>query len=377
MIESMCQWPTRRRGSVCALLLLLAGCGSPDAPEPAQQEMLRSVADRVVLPVYRDLAAAADALVMACEQLVIEPSGGRLAAAQDAWRRARSAWKTSEAFRLGPTEDLTQRFAAKIDWSPIRSQRIEEEIAGASELTAQYLDTLGVNRRGFLAVEYLLFDSDSDQAVIAALAGSANQRRRQYLIAAAADLAVQTHRLRDAWEPGRGGFRDALVYPRAATSPFATSKDAQDELIAALVRLTTVIEDKRLGEPAGLPSGQTVHPELVETRRSHNTLRDIRDNLAGIAQVYLCYSSAGRGCDLSMDALVRSVSPAISDDLRSSLSEAIRSIDAVPGPLEAAVVESPTSVAAAYQAVRQLRLGLSVGLVSALQATPRFASDGD
>src|SRR5215475_351906 len=157
----------------------LLSCGSAgDAVHAGPRRMmLRDLANVVIVPAYEGLTADADALVAALDQLDDRPDAASLAAAQDAWRRTRAAWKQSEAFAIGPAETL--RTASKIDWSPIRADRIEGEINGTADLTADYVEDLGANVKGFLAIEYLLFDPDGgDRAVVDALAAA--PRRRQF-----------------------------------------------------------------------------------------------------------------------------------------------------------------------------------------------------
>src|SRR4029453_2041203 len=99
--------------------------------------MLGDVARVVILPTYDALVAEAELVAAAAQQLATTPTEETLVAMQDAWRRTRAVWKQSEAFAIGPAETL--RSAAKIDWSPVRSERIEERIAGTDELTAAYV----------------------------------------------------------------------------------------------------------------------------------------------------------------------------------------------------------------------------------------------
>jgi predicted lipoprotein len=199
--------------TVCALALASATCGSSQSGEPLpgpRRAMLHDLTDVVILPTYAALVSETSGLARAGAALRDAPDAETLAAMRAAWRAARHPWKQSEAFRFGPSESLQLRIRTKLDWWPPNEERIEEEIAGSAVLTAEYIDGLGVNKRGFAALEYLLFDAIGDpDTVLATLTGATGQRRRQFIAAVAADMAVQSQRLFDAWSAGRGGRGEA------------------------------------------------------------------------------------------------------------------------------------------------------------------------
>jgi len=349
--------------------------GDEQAPGP-RREVLQSITDVVIIPTYRALATRLDALAVATEALRQAPTSTNLSAAQEAWRVARHPWKQSEAFRFGPSESLQLRAATKIDWSPVVPQRIEEQIAGSNEINAAYIDTLGTNRRGFLAIEYLLFDVDAGDAdVMARLQGDDGGRRLAYAAAVAADIALQAHRLAEAWAAEGGNYRFQLIAAGEESEAFDSLKDAVDTLVGAVVLLSNTIEENKIGRPFGTKSNGEPRPESVEAARSANSVADILDNLESIENVYLAEYESNGGLGLS--SLVVRSSPEIDAEIRDALARTKQAVRGISSPLSEAIFDARPTVQAALDAAGELRLALAVDLVSALGATPKFVGDGD
>ncbi len=374
--------PFRQRAAVVAAiaciwsLATVSGCGdgSDESVAGPRREVLQSLADVVIVPTYAELAARLETLAIAAVALRQSPTAESLAAAQDMWRTARHPWKQSEAFRFGPSEDLRLRVATKIDWSPISPARIEEQIAGSEELTAAYIDTLGTNRRGFLAIEYLLFDTEGGD-VLGQLQGANGARRLAYVAAVAADMAFQADKLVDAWVTDGGNFRLELTAAGEEGTAFKSLKDAVDTVVSTVVQLSATIEENKIGRPFGTKSNGEPRPESVESGRSSNSLADILDNLESIENVYLGKRESQRG--LGLEALVAQASPEIDVEIHEAITLAKQAVRNVPPPLATAVVNEREAVQRALSAATSLRLSLSVDLVSALGTTPVFTGDGD
>lgn len=366
-------------GLLLATALAAASCGdsgsSGQTVAGPKRSMLMNETDVVILPTYRDFARLTGELAAAAAALSAEPSDTALTSTQMAWRAARARWKQSEAFRFGPSESLQYRIRSKIDWSPIRANLIEEEIAGTSELTPDYIDSLGTTRRGFLALEYLLFDPNGgDASILDQIASPDGDRRRQYIAALALDIQRQSEILVAAWDPSSGDFRDEFVAAGQTSTTYKKLEDAIDEIVGAMVLLATTVEDKKVGNPAGIPNA-TPRPENVEAQLSESSIPDLLDNLDSIENTYRC-DFGGRSAN-GLRFLVLRTSPEIDYEILHSIDNARRALEAIPVPLQEAVIAYPDLVHTAYEHVRALRLALAVDLVAALGATPRFTSDGD
>lgn len=355
-------------------LIVSCGSGGSDTLHPgARSEMLRDLATLVIVPSYEHLVGEAEEMTAAAAQLDAAPDAAALVAVQTAWRRSRAAWKQTEAFSFGPAETL--RSTAAIDWSPIRSDRIENEIAGTNQLTADYVGDLGANSKGFLALEYLLFEPDgNDAATLAALVGEA--RRRRFVHALAANLRDEAAQLRDAWAPGAGNFAAELASAGHGSTVYPTVKSAVDKLVNQMVFLSEDIADAQLLAVLGTRTGGVPRPDALDAHRSQNGLADLLDNLIGLQNVYFDIYAGRQGG--SLNAIVERVSPPAAGVLSLALARAMETATRIPQPLEQAVGSDTALVERAQVRAKELMARLEIDLVSALGTTLRFnPSDGD
>jgi len=351
------------------VLRAAAGLGDPTGcntdPLAPRRAFLADLASAGALASYRALAADAADLETAIEDVVTAPGAERLAIAQEAWRTTRRAWKRTEAFRLGPSED--QRTSERIDWPNADPAGIDAQIAGPNALSSDYLDTLGAPKVGFQAIEYFIFDPvGGDAGAVNALLGNDNARRRAYLLALAVNVGVHTAELRDAWEPAGGNFGADFVSSGTGGSAFPTLQDAFDAVVNRMIATAEVVQDDRLGAPLGVNGGGP-RLELVESPRSGDTLAGIAADIQGIADVYRGTYVGGQVNGLG--ALVVAVSPDVDAEVRQLLDEARDAVAAVPSPLAGAILNDRDAALAAYDAVQALRRALEADVARVLGVT--------
>lgn len=363
-----------RRLPTALLLLALCACGGGGTPAPhagPRRIMLHDVGQNVIVPSYEALVAAADAQVAALQALEAQPDAAALAAAQGAWRRTRSAWKQTEAFAFGPAATL--RSAAKIDWSPIRADRIESAIRGSSGFDSATIEDLGANVKGLLALEYLLFDADGDDAeVLAALSGSAG--RRAYARALGENLRDQAALLRDAWSPTGGNFAAQLDTAGQGSAAYPKVKDAVDAVVNQLIFVSSDVAVRQLQAPLGTDAHP--RPDLIVAARSGSGLADVIDGVTGIQNVY--FGSYGSNVGASLSRIVQDLSAPTNTAIELSFQRTFAAAAALSLPLEEAVASERGDVARVQQRVAELMRRLEIDMVSALGTTLRFnPGDGD
>jgi putative iron-regulated protein len=349
------------------------GCSGGGTLGP-RRTFLRDLSTLGAVPSYRALATEAVALNVAVEDLVSAPGGERLALAQQAWRDTRRAWKETEAFRLGPSED--QRTAARIDWPTANVGQIDAEVGGSNAISSDYIDTLGAQKVGFQAIEVFLFDPEGgDAGAVNGLLGPDNARRRAYLLALAVNVRERTEQLRDAWEPSGGDFGADFIASGIGGDAFPTLKEAFDEVVNRMIFVAETVEEQRLGAPLGVKGGGP-RPDLVESPRSGDTLNGVVADLQGIADVYRGTYEGGQG--VGIGAEVAPLSPEIDANVRQLLDAAIAAVRAVPEPFADAVVSHQAEGIAAYEAVQELRRALTLDVASVLGVKLTFGgNDGD
>lgn len=362
-----------RRSSLALLVLALCACGGGGTPAPhagPRRQMLHDVALTVIVPGYEALTDAAETQVAALRALEASPDADSLAAAQRAWRAARSAWKQSGPFAFGPAATL--RTAAKIDWSPVRGDRIERAIAAAGGFDSAAIEDLGANVKGFLALEYLLFDPQGDDAAV--LAGLSAPARRAYARALAENLRDQAAQLRDAWSPSGGNFAAALATAGQGSAVYPTVKAAVDALVNQVIFVSDDLARRQLLEPLG--SDAAPRPELIVAARSHGGLADVLDAVAGIQNAYFGTYAGARGASLS--DVVHGLSPRVDTAIELAAQRVLAAAADLSMPLEDAVTSQRLQVARTQARAAELMRRLEIDLVSVLGTTLRFnPGDGD
>jgi hypothetical protein len=178
--------------------------------------------------------------------------------------------------------------------------------------------------------------------------------------------------VRTAWEPDQGNFIAQLSSAGNSGSKYATQKDAVDEVVNRLIASVETAELK-LSKPLGFDTGGTIRPELEETRRSDNTLKDLLDTLQGLERVWL-----GPSGDGGLSRVVAASNKALDETVRGDLSAVRTALENIPPPLRTALYNHRESVEGARAALANLRATLTSEVVANLGVTLKFNdNDGD
>ena len=363
-----------RRGLAAALagavVACSLGCGGGPAPGPRaaavdRRDVLAGVADRGILVLTEALATRAGAL---CP----DPTQQKRHEVRAAWAGARAAYRATEAFGFGPVDEL--RLARAMDFTPVREDAVQALLTGAEPLSPEALARIGATVRGFGVLERLLFEGVGDEgAALAALAGS--PRRCAYVMALAEDLSMSGAALARAWRPAGGDFRGALVEAGRDPRGFMSQRAALSAVLEALVGVATRAEEE-LARPLGRLDGGGPRPEAALARASGHGLAEIR---AWLGALELLYQARSPGLDgVGLMELVASVDTPLSLRVQGALTAAVAALDAVPGPLDQAVLTAPAAVEAARVAAHEVLLYLAVDVAARLGVTLTFSdNDGD
>ena len=348
-----------------AMLVVALGCGAAAADE---SDVLISLTDQVIVPAYQAAAEAAVDLSGALDEFCSAPSDGTLHAARQSWRDARAVWVQTQAMWFGPVMD--RRSVGLIDWSPISPERIEAMLESQPATTAEDVrDTLASTQRGFGAVEYVAFDAEALRRV-----SETPSVRCDYLRALGQVIADEAGAIVDEWTVARGtgpAYKD-FVTGRSSSSLLESTAVA--EIVRTQVFLIRTLVDLQLAAALGL-RGDGPDPSAIPGGAAGNGLADLHAALLGMRDVYI-----GREADggLGISVLVVPLSSAVDERMRSQFEAALAAVDAVDGPLRAAVVDRPEQVRAVYDRLMELRRTLNTEVVSLLGVAVGFSdTDGD
>jgi predicted lipoprotein len=372
-LEKHFQFQVRRAGWLAVGLLL--GCAPVPLPDGDRRVALQTTTEQVIVPTYADLSARASELSALLDDLAAAPAAAELATIRQAYLDVRAPLEESAAFGFGPATDL--RSLAALDQAPVDTAKIDAELGSETELTPQHLRSLGANKRGLHAIEYLLFPADDEGLEVALLADSLEgQRRRQFVSAAGQLVADSADELYLAWAPETGDYAGHFAKPGEPDSVSSNVQSGLDTLLNETVVLSETVADVKLGKPLGTATGGVADPAAQESERSGASLADMLDNLRGVRNVYFGTRDGSVGPSLA--TLVRAKSPSTDLHARAALADAEAALRAIPEPFTDALIESPELVSAAYDAVKTLKRVLATEVLSSLGASLKFSdNDGD
>lgn len=344
--------------------------------EPDRQEVLRQTARVVMVPTFAKLAEETSSLAALAAELRDAPIAERSSKVRATWREAHATWKRSEAFLIGPSDDLAVT-GGSIDSWPAAGVKIDELLYGSETVDEVRVSTLAANLRGFPGVEYLLFDAASgeSEADTRLLEGPLAFRRRELVASECADLAKKCRALYDAWAAPTGYGHDVSEAGQSS-KVFRRQRDAVDRIVTAMLALAETVQMAKLAKVLGMDTGGPSRPDLEEAPRSDSSLRSIEENLVGLKAVYEC--RLGDQAGESLSAEVRKVSSAADDSFRRAVDGALFSVRGIATPMRLLLVADRAPLSALHDAVRLVKRSISTDVASALGASLGFGySDTD
>ncbi len=353
-----------------SLLLAALACIATCSPIPLgdgdRRVVARELGAEVAVPTLDDVVMTLGELRVACESFATEVNLPALRDARAAWRAARVPWKHADAFGFGPAADL--RLTAAMDQA-IDPAKVEAEVAATTEISEDAVTSMGANRKGFHALEYLLFGAN-DEAVLAAF--TASPRRRALVAAYAQNLESRARELREAWT----GEQDLLAHPGTDNATYPTVAASIDAFVNESVFLAELAADARLGKPSGTATGGVPQPDLVESRPSDNSLADLTNTLIGIRNIY--FGSRDGRPGKGIGKLIQAAAPVTDRAVRDALEAALAAVAAIPQPFEQALIDHAPEIEVALAAIKELKTILATEVVGVLGATLKFNdNDGD
>lgn len=370
-----------------------------EADADAKRVLLTNVVERVVLPTARDFTGEAEALQVSLEAWLAArrtgPATAERDAAKAAFRTAFLRWQRLEMMAFGPAGN-TPAFVlgqglrdAIYAWPTINPCRVDTVLVERGWTQASFFETALVTSTGLAVVEQLLF-SDATTNACAETASinatgswaalSADElavRRAEYASAASAAVASRARALRDAWtDDAAKRFSTAGL----SGSGFTSAAAAVDQVFAGMFEADLLLKDDRIGVPAGLLPTQCASvpcPERAEARPSRLSRDAILSNLDGLrALLHGDFQAQGFGFDAMLE--LRGAA-SLTAELDAALADARVKAEALPGPIDEAVVSDLAAVTALHEAVRTFTTLMKSQFVTvlSLQVPAEGAGDSD
>jgi predicted lipoprotein len=367
------------------------GC-VPDGPATEQEEtlvqlenVLQSAGSDVVVPTLDTFSDRAEALTSALDawRAALESGDGvaEREAAQQAWIDAMDVWQELEVMQIGPAgpsisavggEDLRD---AIYSWPEVNPCRVDQETVEAVWDEPDFFTANLTNAYGLDAIEYLLFDPDTDNACPNQLPLNSNgdwdalgpdgvlQSRATFAVALSEEVERVTADLQGRWD-GEFSLLDS----------FDSQQEALNAIFDALFYLEIETKDTKLAEPLGI-GGCTVNCfDVVESQPSGTSHLWIRANLRGFRNLMMAGDAPGL-----IDLLRQQGQDALADDIETNLLAAEEAAAVLDAPLDETIENDRATAEALHAAVKDVADILKGDLATtlALQIPGEAAGDND
>lgn len=349
----------RRFTTFVAFAVILAACSSESDLSAAVDD----VATTYLTPVYEeattDLLALSDSLTVWCDDRSDEARDS----ARDAWFRAQTSWKHTQAAWFGPT---TGDFhASHIGYETTHPNGIEETIASDATLDASYVrQSLPTTQQGLGAIEYVLFNGTP-----------LDDRRCEYTDALAEALALETTALSDSWFVSFEGGNPYIDYFAGIGSSSYAPRDALGGQVGEIIDLVQLITLNHLGRELGVSSPEPT-PGAFPEGEAHFGLGTLRAQIEAVAMAYGTSPAAISGAVASRS---QDVDNQIRDELAEALSLVSEIIERQRGTsMAVAVAEDREALERIDRLLASLRTRFETDVVSLLDVMLGFSdADGD
>lgn len=366
---------------VCLILVVWA-CSKSEEPSAFdtfdRKSMLTNLGNNVIIPSFDAFYQKSVALETAINAYTADvKSEQKLIAAQQAWLDMAEVWKQASVFKQGPIED--KFLLSNIDFSTkgvyLNTSLLEKTIADGTAIDNAYIESKGSTVKGIHAIEYLLFDKSRLNAnVMGGYTGINGDKRNAYVKALATNLKNQAQLILDGW---KGGYVTTFIN--------ADGRDINSSLgilSNKLIDLIYTIRDERIGAPKGNRNNGVPQPDLAESALNNSSITLAVNELKGLENAFLGRTPAGIdgvGLDDLLDKLgAKSGDDLLSAKIKNQFARVYAKLNAIPAPLQTAVVNNKTEVQAAYEEIKKLQVMMEVDMINNLGVLLTFSdNDGD
>jgi predicted lipoprotein len=246
--------------------------------------MLKNYAENLIIPAYKDLQTSVNLMLNAFDTFSSNATLQNLENAQNAWVAAYSEWMYANAFNIGPAAEqgLNKSLAEEISTFPVSTTKINTSLT-----SGQYnFNDFNRDARGFLAIEYLLFEAQnvSKDSVLILFQSQAN--RKSFLVGCAQNIQSRINNVVSEWE---GGYKSSFLSKTGTDVGSSTS-----QLYNEFVKAFETNKNFKIELPLGKRPGQAqAEPQLVEAYYSGKSLDFLKIHLKSIENIYFGKSKNG------------------------------------------------------------------------------------
>lgn len=273
------------------LLGLFAVVTAFTGPVRAENAVVASAIEGFVKPAYAHFHSVSAELRSGMDALCADQSPDKLAAVQNLFLTAVTAWSEVETIRFGPVteENRLERILFWPDRKSIGLKQVQAALAekDASAADAATLKDKSVAMQGLGALEFVLFGTGSE-----ALNEAGDPYRCAYGRAVAKNIENMAGAILAGWQ-APAGISKQWANPGSDNALYRTDDEALTELFNVFVHGLEMIRDVRLNGFLG-QTEKDDKPKQAIYWRSGATVISIRANLDGLRALLDASGLAGR-----------------------------------------------------------------------------------
>lgn len=332
--------------------------------------MLENVATNIIQPNLATLQSEVNSLDDRVQAFATSTTDANLLALQNQWEKTYLIWQHCSALNFGPGNTSLGKLNRLIGAFPANTTKIDEFISSKNFS----LDNSIVGTRGFIGLEYLIYDANqNNQTVLASYQGASGEDRKSYLKAVSLNIKSVVDNVVSGWATYKAEF---------IANDGASAGGSVNILFNEFNINYEEIKNFKLGLPLGKRPGQTTTaPQQVEGYYSGKSLLFIKEHLNAIENLYYGKSMSGEN-GLGFDDYLRAVTGgeellAETETQWRTVREELNKIP-ITIPLSTQIQNNPSSLNALYEALSNQTRYFKSDMVSLLGFFITYSSgDGD
>jgi predicted lipoprotein len=250
-----------------------------------REAMLKNYAEELIIPAYEELNLSIQGLLNSINSFESNITLQNLNNVKLEWQKTYSVWITANAFNIGPASEqgLNKSLNEEIATFPIS----ESKIQSAVETGNLNFNDFNRDARGFLALEYILFNgpNTSEDSVLNLFTIQTN--RTLFLKQCAQNIQTRVARVLSEWQTT---YKNEFIARNGTDVGSSTS-----QLYNEFVKSFETIKNLKIELPLGKRPGQIqIEPKLVEAYYSGLSLDFLKIHIQNIERIYLGQNKNGQ-----------------------------------------------------------------------------------
>lgn len=330
--------------------------------------LLDKLSKNVIIPEYNNFYLLSEDLNNKASLFVNNPTEESLIEIQNIWKKLITSWQKITVFEFGPVKTLN--VSSKIFFSPVKEQSIKDVLIKEKEsLNDNFLDSVGVTKKGLPVIEFLIFNKDKgNNYILSSFKESVDfEKRKIYLKLLTNDLKNNANEIKKAWDINQGNY----------LKQFINEKNSFNMLLNNIISVLENIKDTKLGTPMGKKSGGELRLNEIESLPSNYSKNNIINNIISIKSIFNGSYNNSESFGLN-DYLIYIDKRELKEQIISQIDKTINLIQTLNPSLEYSIKNEPEKVENVYNEVREILKLIKVDTSNSLSETVTFnSSDGD